>query len=175
MRGSAHVADRMREILPASGDRRETQALAPACETDTMTETSERIVSLTRESRGVYVATNEAGSTVRFGPGMDDGFSPVELLLASLAGCSGIDVDYMTTRRAEPLRFEITSRALYEKGDDGNQLRDFVVTFSLVFPAGEDGDKARARIPAALKTSKEKTCTVSRTLEAGATVQLREG
>ena len=140
-----------------------------------MTDISERTVMLTRESRGVYVATNAAGSTLRFGPGMDDGFSPVELLLAALAGCSGIDVDYMTSRRAEPMRFDVTSRALYEKSEEGNIMRDFVVTFSLAFPEGEAGDKARARIAPALKTSREKTCTVSRTLEAGSTVELREG
>jgi putative redox protein len=140
-----------------------------------MTEISERRVTLSRESKGVYVATNDKGGTIRFGPGMDDGFSPVELLLAAVAGCSGIDVDYMTSRRAEPVRFEATSDATYEKGDEGNMLRDFVVTFHLEFPDGEDGDQARERVPAALKASRERTCTVSRTLVAGAEVTLREG
>ncbi len=140
-----------------------------------MTETSERSVTLTRESKGVYVATNAAGGTIRFGPGVDDGFSPVEMLLAAVAGCSGIDLDYMTSRRAEPLRFDAISQATYEKGEAGNLLKDFVVTFHLEFPEGEDGDQARARIEPALKTTREKTCTVSRTLEAGAKVMLQEG
>jgi putative redox protein len=138
-----------------------------------MNETTISRVSLTRESRGTYVATNERGGTLRFGPGVDDGFSPVELLLAAVAGCSGIDLDYMTTRRADPLRFDATSEATYEKGEQGNLLRDFVVTFHLEFPEGEDGDRARARIEPALKTTRENTCTVSRTLEAGARVELR--
>lgn len=139
-----------------------------------MTETSLRSVTLSRESKGVYIATNERGGTLRFGPGMDDGFSPVELLLAAVAGCSGIDVDYLTSRRAEPLRFDVTSEATQEKGEEGNLLRDFVVTFRLKFPEGEGGDQARERVPAALKASREKTCTVSRTLVAGAKVDLRE-
>ncbi len=33
-----------------------------------MNETSTKTVTLTRESLGVYVATNEAGATLRFGP-----------------------------------------------------------------------------------------------------------
>src|SRR5512143_1238615 len=139
-----------------------------------MTETSKRQVTLARESLGVYVATNARGGTIRFGPGTDDGFTPVELLLAAVAGCSGIDVDHMTSRRAEPLRFDVVSQATQEKGDDGNILRDVTVTFHLEFPEGEDGDKARDRIEVALKASHDKTCTVSRTLEAATPVVLRK-
>jgi uncharacterized OsmC-like protein len=138
-----------------------------------MTETSITGVSLTRESKGIYIATNKRGATLRFGPGMEVGFSPVELLLAALAGCSGVDLDYMTSRKAEPLCFDATSEATYDKGESGNLLRDFVVSFHLEFPEGEDGDRARERIEPALKATREKTCTVSRTLEAGAHVELR--
>ena len=138
-----------------------------------MTETSPRKVTMTRESKGVYVATNVRGGSIRFGPGTEDGFTPVELLLVAAAGCSGIDLDYMTSRRAEPLVFEATSEAVQEKGDDGNILRDVTVTFHLEFPEGEDGDAARDRIAAALKASRERTCTVGRTLEAVTPVTLR--
>ncbi len=139
-----------------------------------MTETSKRQVTLTRESKGVYIASNPRGGTLRFGPETEDGFSAVELLLVAVAGCSGIDVDYMTSRRAEPLRFDVVSQATQEKGDDGNILRDMTVTFHLEFPAGEDGDKARDRVGAALKASHDTTCTVSRTIEAGTPVVLRK-
>ena len=139
-----------------------------------MTETSPRKVTMTRESKGVYVATNARGGSIRFGPETEDGFSPVELLLVAVAGCSGIDLDYMTSRRAEPLVFDAVSEALQEKGDDGNILRDVTVTFRLEFPEGEDGDKARERIDAALKASRERTCTVSRTLEAATPVTLQK-
>src|SRR3972149_4639197 len=91
---SALVAGEVARSLP--GGSRGSQR---ACETGPMTEISQRSVRLTRESKGVYVATNEKGGTLRFGPGVDLGFSPVELLLAAVAGCSGIDVDYMTSRR----------------------------------------------------------------------------
>jgi len=139
-----------------------------------MTETSHRSVTLTRESKGVYIAVNSRGGTLRFGPETQDGFSAVELLLVAVAGCSGIDVDYMTSRRAEPLRFDVTSTATQDKTDEGNILRDVAVTFRLEFPEGEDGDKARDRIDAALKVSHDKTCTVSRALEAATPVVLRK-
>lgn len=137
-----------------------------------MSDISERSVSLTRESLGIYVATNATGATLRFGAADDETFSPVELLLAAVAGCSAIDVDHMTSRRATPLVFEATSSATQEKGDDGNILRDIVVSFHLKFPEGDEGDKARDRIGAALTLAHDKTCTVGRTLEAGAAVTL---
>ena len=139
-----------------------------------MEETSQRTVTVRREALGEYVATNERGATLRFGMNVDDGFRPVELLLAAVAGCSGIDVDVMTSRRAEPEKFEITTEATVVKNDEGNILRDIVATFDLLFPEGEDGDKARARVKSALRTAHEKTCTVSRTIEGGASVELRE-
>ncbi|PKQ27192.1 MAG: oxidoreductase [Actinobacteria bacterium HGW-Actinobacteria-4] len=139
-----------------------------------MEETSERSVTVTRESEGVYVATNAAGASLTFGHNAPEAFSSVELLLVAIAGCSGTDVDMMTSRRAEPTKFEITSRADKVSGDGGNILRNIRVTFDLEFPEGDDGDKARARVAPALKSAHEKTCTVSRTVEQGVPVELRE-
>ena len=127
---------------------------------------TERSVTLNRDSEGVYTATNAAGSTIQFGRG-DGLLSPVELLLAAVAGCSSIDVDMMTSRRAEPTRFVVTSSADYVHDEaTGNVLENVRVTFDLTFPEGEDGDKARARVAAAMAISHDKECTVSRTIEA---------
>lgn len=137
-----------------------------------MEETSPRTVSLTRESQGVYVARNAAGAEIRFGH-ESGGFGSVELLLAALAGCSGTDLDVMTSRRAEPTVFEATVTADKVTGERGNSLRNIVVTFHVEFPEGPDGDKARARVEPALRAAHEKTCTVSRTVEAATPVTLR--
>ncbi len=135
-------------------------------------DTTPRSVTLTRDSLGVYTATNAEGATLQFGRG-EGLLGPVELLLAAVAGCSSIDVDHMTTRRAEPDRFEVTSTADHVHDDEeGNILENMKVIFDLAFPAGEDGDKARARIASALKISHDKECTVSRTLEAATPVEL---
>jgi len=133
-----------------------------------------RSVTLTRDSLGVYTATNAAGATLQFGSG-EGILSPVELLLAAVAGCSSIDVDHMTSRRAEPESFEVTTTADYVHDDEeGNVLENIKVLFDLAFPEGDAGDKARARIASALKISHDKECTVSRTLEAPVPVELIE-
>lgn len=139
---------------------------------EAMEEVSQRSVSLTRESRGVYVARSAAGAELRFGH-ESGGFGSVELLLAALAGCSGTDLDEMTSRRAEPLVFEANVTADKVSGEGGNILRNIVVEFRVEFPEGEDGDKARARVEPALRAAHDRTCTVSRTVEHGAEVTLR--
>ena len=145
------------------------------CDHERMTRTvSPRTVTLNRDSLGVYTATNADGATLQFGRG-EGLFGPVELLLAAVAGCSSIDVDHMTTRRAEPDRFEVTASADHvHDSDEGNILQNIRVLFDLAFPMGEDGDKARARIASALAISHDKECTVSRTLEAVTAVALIE-
>lgn len=124
---------------------------------------------------GSYLATNDKGARLRFGASSEDTLSPVELLLAAVAGCSGMDLDYITSRRAEPLNFDAVSEAQYVKDDTGNILKDIRVTFSVRFPEGTEGDAARDRITSALTSSHDRTCTVSRTIEKGTTVTLLEG
>lgn len=121
-------------------------------------------VRLERVAPGEYAATNARG--VRLAIGGEDAFSPVELLLAAIAGCSSVDVDLMTSRRAEPEQFVVTASGVKVR-EGGNHLEDVAVTFSLRFPAGAEGDAARARIAPAVRASHERDCTVSRTVEAG--------
>jgi len=122
-------------------------------------------VTIHRTRRGDYTAVNGAGARVGFGEG-DDQFTPVELLLAALGGCTGMDVDYITSRRAEPTDFEITVTAEKVKdAEDGNRLGDITVSFRLRFPDGDDGDLAREVLPAAVQRSHDRLCTVGRTVE----------
>lgn len=136
-------------------------------------EVSPRTVSIVRESEAVYVATNAKGHELRFGRG-EGLLTPVELLLAAIAGCSSIDVDQVTSRRAEPERFDVTASADYVTEDGANILENIQVLFDLAFPEGDDGDAARKRVGAALRASHERHCTVSRTVEAGVPVALVE-
>ncbi len=50
------------------------------------------------------------------GSGDDPDFTPVELLLAALAGCSAIDVDAITGKRAAALSFDVRA--------EGDKIRD---------------------------------------------------
>ena len=132
-----------------------------------------RRVSLERLDTGVYRATNPRGVTLEFGSKHDEGFSPVELLLAAIGGCSAVDVDMVTGRRAPFEHFEVVVEADKVRDDVGNILRDITLTFRVGFPDGEDGDKARDMLPRAARTSHDRTCTVSRTVESGTPVTVR--
>ena len=136
-----------------------------------MTEKDLRSVTLERLEEGVYLARNANGAELRFGSKADDAFSPVELLLAAIAGCSAVDVDVVTGRRSPAERF--SARVDAEKIRDeagGNLLRDIRLTFEVTFPEGEAGDAAREILPRVVRTSHDRTCTVSRTVEAGTPV-----
>ncbi len=132
-------------------------------------------ITLTRKELGSYIATNERGGTISVGSGSDQDFGPVELLLVALAGCSGIDVDHITSRRAEPDEFIVTASGTKVKEDGANRLTDVVVTFTLRFPEGAAGDKARDMLPRAIEMSHDRLCTVSRTLESATPVEMRAG
>lgn len=121
-------------------------------------------IRVSRQSLGQYLATNDAGAQISFGEG-DDRFSSVELLLAALAGCTGIDVDYLTSRRCEPDSFDIEVSAEKVSDDHGNHLEDVVVSFRLRFAAGPAGDAARSVLPTAVQRSHDRLCTVGRTVE----------
>jgi uncharacterized OsmC-like protein len=127
-------------------------------------------VSIERLAPGRFAAVNQRGGKVSFGMGADADFTPSELLLASIAGCTAIDVDILTSRRAEPESFEVDIGADKIRDDDGNRLTDIVVTFRARFPAGTDGDAAREALPTAVQRSHDRLCTVGRTVELGTTI-----
>ena len=132
-----------------------------------------RAVTLTRVSKGVFDVANERGGTMRIGGGGED-FSPVELLLAAIAGCTAIDVDYITTKRVQPETFIVEASGEKLRDDSGNHMGDLRVEFTVTFPEGGDGDRARDRLPDAISRSHDRLCTVSRTVERGTPITTRE-
>ena len=98
----------------------------------------------------------------------DTRFSPVELLLAAIAGCTAMDVAAITTKRAEPTHFEVVIDGNKIRDDfGGNRLVDLAVTFKIAFPEGSKGDAARQVLPKAVSQSHDRLCTVSRTVQLG--------
>ena len=126
-----------------------------------------RTVTVERIAQGVFTATNTHGGQLRFGTGGDSDFTPTELLLAAIAGCTAIDVDILTSRRAEPDSFQVRADADKVRDAAGNRLTGIVVTFQIAFPAGADGDQARAILPDVVAKSHDRLCTVGRTIEIG--------
>jgi putative redox protein len=138
-----------------------------------MAEDTERSVDIERIGLHKFRATNVRGATLDFGDGGDADFSPVELLLVAIAGCTGLDVEYITGKRAEPLVFRTPVRADKVRTDDGNRLTNIELRFQVEFPAGEGGDAAREVLPSAVQRSHDRLCTVSRTVELGTPVTVR--
>ncbi len=138
-----------------------------------MSEDSLRSVEIERTSVGQYVVRNVRGGSLPMGAGQDASFTPVELLLAAIGGCTAIDVDHITSRRAEPSRFsvEVTGDKIRDEAG-GNRMQNLRVEFSVTFPAGADGDSAREALPRSLQQSHDRLCTVSRTVELGTPVSI---
>ena len=129
-----------------------------------------RSVELTRTATGRYTARSAAGAEIAFGQG-EGLLSPVELLLAAIAGCSSIDVDTVTSRSAEPSEFrvEATGHKVVEE-NGANRMDGLNLSFHLSFPDDAAGRKAAGMVERLVALSHDKYCTVSRTVEHGAAV-----
>ncbi|MFJ2620609.1 OsmC family protein [Glutamicibacter sp. NPDC087344] len=129
-----------------------------------------REVKVERVESRKYRATSVAsGASLEFGQG-EGLLSPVELLLAAIAGCSAIDVDVATTRRSEPDKFEVAATGYKLSEDGAGRMDDINMSFDLKFPDTEEGRKAAGMVQRIVKLSHDKYCTVSRTVELGAKV-----
>jgi putative redox protein len=132
-----------------------------------------RTVSIERTGKARYDVHNVRGGTMSIGEGADTDFTPVELLLAAIAGCTAIDIDYITGKRAEPVELSATATGdKIRSTEHGNHLTNLELTLTVTFPEGEGGDAAREALPMALRRSHERLCTVGRTIEAGTPITM---
>lgn len=130
-----------------------------------------RSVSIRRTSDGRLMARNVRGGELPIRSGTDsDHFSPVELMLAAIAGCTALDVHALTARRAEPESFEVDATADKIRDESGNRLENIEIVFRVRFPDSDTGDEARKILPDMVAKSHDRLCTVSRTVELGTPV-----
>ena len=145
---------------------------------DAMSETSDptlRSIDLTRIGKTRYKATNRRGGVLPIGYGGEDpDFTPVELLLAALAGCAAIDVDLITGKRAEATRFDLRHQGHKVRDEQGSHLVGLSISLDIVFPEGEAGDRAREMLPRAIAQTRDRLCTVGRTVAIGEPVEYVE-
>ena len=140
-----------------------------------MTEDTLRSVELTKIGPHRFKATNARGGETFFGVGgLDPDFTPVELLLAAIGGCSAIDVESITGKRADSTRFSVTTEGHKVRDEDGNHLVGIRVSFDVTFADGPGADAAREILPEAIAMSRDRLCTVSRTVQLGADVAYPE-
>ncbi|MDR7254345.1 putative OsmC-like protein [Nocardioides sp. BE266] len=134
-----------------------------------------RSVELTRIGPARFKATNARGGETFFGTGGDDSdFTPVELLLAAIAGCSALDVEAITHKRVSSTTYDAHAEGRKVRDEHGNHLVDLRVTFDVRFPEGAEGDAARERVPGAIEMSHDRLCTVSRTVQLGAGIDYEQ-
>jgi uncharacterized OsmC-like protein len=139
-----------------------------------MSDDSLRRLDLSRIGDGRFRAVNERGGVLTLGSGADQEFTPVELLLAALAGCTAIDVDLITGRRAQPDTFDVHVEGHKIRDEGGSHLVDLSVTLAVTFPDGEAGDRAREILPRAIQQSGDRLCTVGRTVQLGSPIEYRQ-
>jgi len=132
---------------------------------------AQRRVQLSRTGPGRFRATNARGTTLDLASGDGADFTPVELLLVALAGCSALDVDAITGKRAQADRFEVVAEAAKVRDAGGNHLTDVSLDFRVDFPATEGGAAAESVLQRAIEMSHDRLCTVTRTVELGTPVQ----
>jgi putative redox protein len=130
-------------------------------------------VNLSRLSQHHFEATNSRGGTLSFGKKKAGEFTPVELLLVAIAGCTSMDVDAITVKRSEPLRFEVSCSGHSTKSEHGNHVTDIAVDFDVEFPDSEGGRAARDVLEIAIRKSHDRLCTVTRTVELETPVDAR--
>lgn len=134
-----------------------------------------RSVELTKIGTNRFKATNARGGETYFGTGGEDpDFTPVEMLLAAIAGCSAIDVDLIAGKRATADSFRVTASGDKVRDEQANHLVNLSVTFDVSFPEGEAGDAARGVMPRALAQSRDRLCAVSRTVALGEPVEFHQ-
>jgi len=133
-----------------------------------------RSIDLTRTGAGAYQATNQRGGVLPVGSGEGSDFTPVELLLVAIAGCSAIDVDLITGKRATAEKFDVHTEGHKVRDEQGNHLVGLKVTFDVTFPEGEGGDRAREMLPRALQQTRDRLCSVGRTVAIGEPIEYVE-
>jgi putative redox protein len=134
---------------------------------------SRRTVQLSRLGRQHIQATNSRGGTLSVGDTEGGEFTPVELLLVAVAGCTALDVDAITVKRSEPARFLLTCSGHKTKSAHGNHITDIQVDFDVEFPDNEGGRAAADVLEIAIRRSHDRLCTVTRTVELATTVDAR--
>ncbi len=138
-----------------------------------MTDENVRTVEITRINKGLYEATNRHGVKLVFGHDNTQNFSAVELLLTAIAGCSGTDVDFITSKRSEPASFKLNISGDKVRDEAGkNHVANISLTFDITFPEGEEGDAARAVLERSVHQSHDRLCSVSQTVERGTPIKI---
>ena|SRR6218665_367564 len=148
----------------------EAATLAPQGATDVTSNAEDTRLWVARTGVRRYTGRNSRGAEVLIGSVGDEGaFSPGELMKIALAGCSGLASDSALRHRlGDDVDVTINVSGMSDDEQDRYPalLEELVVDLSSLDPV------ARERLLTVVHRAIDQHCTVGRTLEAGATVQL---
>lgn len=131
-----------------------------------------RTVSLERTEHGGYVIRNQRGGELVVGTAEGSRFTPIELLLGAIAACGAIDLDLITSKRAEPESLTAVVEGHKIRDELGTRMVDLAATYDVRFPEGDAGDAARAVVPRTIEQINSRLCTVSRTVQVATPVKM---
>lgn len=118
-------------------------------------------------------AVNETGNHVTMDGslgigGAEEGFRPMQLLLAAVGGCSAIDVISILKKQKQQIdSFEIEVDGNREAIDDYSVFKKIEIHFILT------GEVEKEKAEKAIQLSLNKYCSVSKTLEAHAQINYK--
>lgn len=120
-----------------------------------------------------WTAHNGRGAEVRMAAADDEAgqpsFTPAELLLAALGGCSGLVID-RTARAVDHDDLRIVVESVSTPKDDG-RIGTVRVSYELDIPEDANGGRAAEVFARGVRLTHEQYCKVSRTVEHGARVE----
>ncbi|MEY5046760.1 MAG: hypothetical protein RLZZ175_119 [Bacteroidota bacterium] len=129
-------------------------------------------VTLARKNDAVhFVAKNEQNVELAIDGspeigGKDLGFRPMQMLLAGLGGCSGIDIVNILKKQRQQLdEFDIEIDGQREVGVEPSLFKDIHVIFKLKGPNLDEN-----KVKKAVELSMDKYCSVAKTLESSAKI-----
>lgn len=123
-----------------------------------------------RTGRRTYTGRSSRGAEVLIGPAEAGAvFTPGELLKIALAGCSGMSADTALSHR---LGDDVAVTVRVSGQSDPEEDRYPAITEELVVDLSPLDPAQRERLIAVVHRAIDLHCTVGRTLDAGATVEL---
>lgn len=129
-------------------------------------------VEVHRDGKHSFTASNGRGARVAIGrEGAPESFTPGELLLAAIAGCSAVTTENLLVRRLGDSA-ELVLRADRDKDpEDQHKFSSIRVRFDVDLSGIEDGTE-RDRLVDAAERAVRRFCTVSRSVEESTPVEL---